>query len=126
MAPQDPCLPGTGELDFSVQIRQLVAPQPELDRPARARGARDEPALLQGDDHVVDRGRRDLEVSLHVGLGGRDTMDLRVIVDEGQVLALRVSVSEVHPRILDVRRLLVNRIARLLRCLMMTVLVMQP
>ena len=39
-------------------------------------------------DHLVDRGRADLKVALHVGLGGRATEHVRVGVDEGQVLPL--------------------------------------
>jgi len=36
----------------------------------------------------MDRWRADLEVSLHVSLGGRPTMQTRVRVDEGQILTL--------------------------------------
>ena len=39
-------------------------------------------------DHLVDRGRADLKVALHVGLGGWASEHVRVGVDEGQVLAL--------------------------------------
>jgi Winged helix-turn helix len=39
-------------------------------------------------DHLVHRGRRDAEVGLHVGLGRWAAIELRVRVDEGQVLAL--------------------------------------
>jgi len=37
---------------------------------------------------LVDRGRADTEVALHVGFGGRASEDARIGVDEGQVLAL--------------------------------------
>ena len=39
-------------------------------------------------DHLVDRGRTDLKVALHVGLGGRASEHVRVDVDESQVLTL--------------------------------------
>jgi hypothetical protein len=38
-------------------------------------------------DHLVDRGRADLKVALHVGLGGWASEHVRVGVDESQVLA---------------------------------------
>ena len=53
---------------------------------------------FEGDDHLVHRGRGDLKVALHVGLGGRATEDARVGVDEGQVLPLlfgEASIAEV-------------------------------
>jgi hypothetical protein len=39
-------------------------------------------------DQLVDRGRANLKVALHVGLGGRASEHVRVGVDESQVLAL--------------------------------------
>ena len=39
-------------------------------------------------DHLVDRGRADLKVALHIGFGGRAPEHVRIGVDEGQVLAL--------------------------------------
>ena len=39
-------------------------------------------------DHLVDRGRADLKVALHVGLSGRASEHVRVGIDESQVLAL--------------------------------------
>lgn len=39
-------------------------------------------------DHLVDRGRADLKVALHVGLGGWASEHVRVGVDESQILAL--------------------------------------
>jgi len=43
---------------------------------------------FERDDHLVDRGRADFEVALHVGLGGWSPEHVRVGVDEGQVLTL--------------------------------------
>jgi hypothetical protein len=42
-------------------------------------------------DHLVDRGRADLKVALHVGLGGWTSEHVRVGVDESQVLTLLFS-----------------------------------
>ena len=39
-------------------------------------------------DHLVDRGRADLKVTLHVGFGGWASEHVRIGVDEGKVLAL--------------------------------------
>ena len=39
-------------------------------------------------DHLVNRGRSDLEMALHVGFGGWTAKHMRVGVDESQVLAL--------------------------------------
>ena len=39
-------------------------------------------------DHLVDRGRADLKVALHIGFGGRAPEHVRIGVDEGQVPAL--------------------------------------
>jgi len=47
-----------------------------------------EAILFERHDHLMDRGRADLKVALHIGLGGRASEDVRVGVDESQVLAL--------------------------------------
>ncbi len=39
-------------------------------------------------DHLVDRGRADLKVALHVGLGGRASEHVRIGVEKSQVVAL--------------------------------------
>jgi hypothetical protein len=43
---------------------------------------------FERDDHLVDRGRADLKVALHIGLGGRVSEHVPVGVDESQILAL--------------------------------------
>ena len=45
-------------------------------------------ATAQGEDHLMNRGWADAEVTLHVGLGRRLSEHARVGVDEGQILAL--------------------------------------
>jgi hypothetical protein len=52
------------------------------------RATPNEAVSFEGDDHLVDRGRGDLKVALHVGLGGRASEHVRVSVDESQILAL--------------------------------------
>ena len=53
-----------------------------------ARHASDESALLKFDHHPVNAGRSDLEVSLHVCLGGRAAVQEHIGMDEGKILAL--------------------------------------
>jgi hypothetical protein len=43
---------------------------------------------FEGEDHLVDRERGDLEVALQISLGGRTTEHASVGPDEGQILAL--------------------------------------
>ena len=50
--------------------------------------ALDKTACLQPEHHLVHRWGRNLEVSLHIGLGRGDAVDLRVVEDERQVLPL--------------------------------------
>ena len=43
---------------------------------------------FEGQNHLVDGGRGDLEVALHVGLGGRASVHAGIGPYEGQILAL--------------------------------------
>ena len=52
--------------------------------------AADQAGAFEGEDHLVNRWRGDLEVALHVGLGRRAPEQPRIGVDEGQVLTLLV------------------------------------
>jgi hypothetical protein len=47
-----------------------------------------EAVSFEGQDHLVDRGRADAEMALHVGFGGRASKHARIGVDEGEVVAL--------------------------------------
>jgi hypothetical protein len=58
------------------------------DRPGLSRNPTDQAAPLDRDDHVVDRRRRDLKEPLEVCFGRGLSVQQRVGVDEGQVLAL--------------------------------------
>ena len=61
----------------------------DLDASGDAGLTPDETVSFEGHDHLVDRWRADLEVSLHVGFSGRAPEHVRIGVDEGQVLTLR-------------------------------------
>ena len=60
----------------------------EFDASGEARLTANEAVSFEGDDHLVDRWRTDLEVALQIGLGGWASEHVRVGVDEGQILAL--------------------------------------
>ena len=60
----------------------------EFDASGDGRLTPDETEALEGKDHLVDRGWAEAEVALHVGLGRRVSADVRISVDEGQILAL--------------------------------------
>ena len=51
----------------------------------------DKSVLLQSENHLMYRWWCYSKVLLHVGLGRRPTVDLRVVIDKGQVLALFLS-----------------------------------
>src|SRR5947209_7552390 len=71
----------------SFEVRQFGPAQEQADRTGLARFPCDETLSVQGHDHLVDRRGADPEVPLHVGLGGRDAVELGVVVDEGEELA---------------------------------------
>lgn len=48
----------------------------------------DQAGTLEGEDHLVNGGRTDPEVALHIGFGGWTLEHVRINVDEGQILAL--------------------------------------
>ena len=48
----------------------------------------DEAVALEAEDHLVDRRWTDAEMTLHVGFSWSVTEDVRVDVDEGQIVAL--------------------------------------
>jgi len=52
------------------------------------RSSFDEAVALQGLDHFVDGGRRNLEVALQVQLSGSLAVDLGIVIDVGQILTL--------------------------------------
>ena len=60
----------------------------DLDASGYAGLTPDQAISFERHHHLMDRGRTDLEMALHVGLGGRASEHVRVGVDEGQVLAL--------------------------------------
>ena len=60
----------------------------EFDASGEARLTANEAVALECKDHLVNRRRGDLEMSLHVGFGRGSVEHVRVCVDEGQILAL--------------------------------------
>lgn len=76
-----------GRLSAHFEWRQLLECEQDLDAPGLSRLASNQAAALELDDHPVDTGWRDLEVTLQVDFGWRTTVELRVSVDESQVLA---------------------------------------
>jgi hypothetical protein len=50
----------------------------------------DQSVSFERDDHLMDRGRADTEVPLHIGFGGGALEHVGIDIDEGQVLALLI------------------------------------
>ncbi len=48
----------------------------------------DETLSFEGENHLMDGWRCDLEMALHVGFGGWSSVDAGVGIDEGKILAL--------------------------------------
>jgi len=49
-----------------------------------------EPEAIKRKDHLVNRGRRDFEIALEVGLSRWPTVDFRVRIEESEILTLQV------------------------------------
>ena len=64
--------------------------QPQLNASRGSGLAFDEAGFLQGDYHLVDGGRGDLEMASHVRFGRGPFEDPVISVDEGQILALEL------------------------------------
>jgi hypothetical protein len=47
----------------------------------------DEAVAFEAENHLMDRGRTDAKVTLHVSLGRGLVEHVRIYVDEGQILA---------------------------------------
>lgn len=62
----------------------------QFDAAGDARLSADQALAFEGDHHVVDARRSDLEMSLHIGFGRWASVDLGIGPDEGEVLALLV------------------------------------
>ena len=71
-----------------MQDGQVFRRNEDLDTSGDAGLTLDETVSLERHDHLMDRGRADLKVALHIGLGGWASEHVRVGVDESQVLAL--------------------------------------
>ena len=80
-------VPGRSDFD-RLQRGQFICRQEQPDRPGLSRNPTDQAPPLERDDHVVDGRRRDLKEPLEVRFGRGLSVQQRVGVDEGQVLAL--------------------------------------
>jgi len=67
---------------------QVLRSDEEFDASCDTWLASDQTGAFERKNHLVNRGRRDLEMTLHVGLGRRAPEQPRIGIDEGQVLAL--------------------------------------
>jgi len=71
-----------------LQSRQVLWPHQEADGSRLPWFSFDEAVALQGFNHVVNGRRGNQEVALQIGLSRSLAVDLSVVVDEGEVLAL--------------------------------------
>ena len=71
-----------------VEVRQALRIDADLDASRDAWLPGDPAGALEGEDHLVDGRRGDAEMALHVGFGGRATEQLRVGVNESEILPL--------------------------------------
>ena len=71
-----------------LQSRQVLRLYKEANGSGLSRSSLDEAVALQGLDHFVNRGRRNLEVALQVQLSGSLAVDLGIVIDVGQILTL--------------------------------------
>jgi hypothetical protein len=60
----------------------------DIDASGDALLSADEAVAFEAENHLMDRGRTDAEVALHVSLGRGLVEHARIYVDEGQILAL--------------------------------------
>ena len=86
------CIPASGERQIqtasSLQIWQLLSRNTEGDRTAFPRHSCDESPFLQRQDYLVHGRRTHGEVPLHIRLSRWLAVDLRVEVNERQILPL--------------------------------------
>ena len=74
--------------DPSTQHRKEFGSDQDFDAAGDSRLPPDQPGSLEGEDHLVDGGWSDTEMSLQVGFGGRPAEHARICIDEGQILTL--------------------------------------
>lgn len=60
----------------------------EFDASGEAWLSADESGVVEVNDHLVDGGRADTKMALHVGFGRGLSEHMRINVDEGQILTL--------------------------------------
>jgi hypothetical protein len=83
----------TVELD---QVGQLLTRNQQTDGSSPPRCSLDKAASFEGQDHLGHRRRRNLKVPLHFRFRRWAPVDFAVVVNERQVLALRVGIGFLH------------------------------
>lgn len=71
-----------------IQIGKLVSREEHLNGSALPWHSRDKAVSFQRQNHLMHTWRCDLEIPLHFSLGRRTPVELCVVVDEGEILAL--------------------------------------
>src|SRR5215472_8598205 len=70
------------------QRRQMLRQHQQPNAAPLARRPLDQAIKLQSLDHLVNRGRGNLEIPLQIGLRGCLAVNLRIVIDEHQILTL--------------------------------------
>ena len=73
-----------------LEHRQQLGRKKHCDAPRNPGLARDKAFAFESENHFVHARRGDFEEALHIGLGGRAAVELRVGINEGKVLPLHV------------------------------------
>ncbi len=72
----------------SFQFRKNIRRNQNANAARLARGARDEPPSFKSEDHLMNGRRRYIKVTLHISLGRRTPVNLGVVMDKSEILAL--------------------------------------
>ncbi len=73
------------------QIRKCFARNQKPNGSSLPRNPLNKAVHLHCKNHLMNRGRAHLKISLHIGLSGRAAIDLAVVVNEGKILTLFIS-----------------------------------
>src|SRR5262249_10768212 len=79
-----------------LQHGKILESNKQPDRASLAWNPFNEAFCFERHYHLVHRGRRDSEIIFHIGLRWRTFVDLRIVVDERQVLPLLFRKARFH------------------------------
>ena len=79
-----------------LEVWQILTSKHQSNRSSLTRRSLNQPFCVQRQNHLVNCGRRDFEICLHVSFCGRTSVNLSVVVDEGEILTLQRCVSSNH------------------------------